>query len=40
LTCYPKYGYLGYLSTQQEKDRLELLQGTLDKRRREQPRTS
>ena len=30
LTSYPKYGYLGYMSTQKDKDRLELLQGTLD----------
>src|SRR5208337_644125 len=30
LTSYPKCGYLGYMSTQKEKERLELLQGTLD----------
>ena len=30
LTSYPKSAYLGYMSTQKEKDRLELLQGTLD----------
>src|SRR5271167_4506843 len=30
LTSYPNRGYLGYMSTQEEKDRLELLQGTLD----------
>jgi PadR family transcriptional regulator, regulatory protein PadR len=30
LTSYPKYEYLGYMSAQEEKDRLELLQGTLD----------
>ncbi len=30
LTSYPTYLYLGYMSTQKEKGRLELLQGTLD----------
>ena len=30
LTSYPKCAYLGCMSTQKEKDRLELLQGTLD----------
>ena len=30
LTSYPKCGYLGYMSTQREKERLDLLQGTLD----------
>src|SRR5208282_3717888 len=30
LTSYPKRGYLGRMITQKEKERLELLQGTLD----------
>ena len=30
LTSYPECGYLGYMSTQKEQERLELLQGTLD----------
>jgi len=30
LTSYLKWLYLGYMSTQKPKDRLELLQGTLD----------
>ena len=30
MTFYPRRGYLGYMFTQKEKDRLELLQGTLD----------
>ena len=30
MTSYPKYGYLGHLSTQKEKERLVLLQRALD----------
>jgi len=30
LTSYPKRAYLGYMATRRERERLELLQGTLD----------